>query len=124
LRETSIIATKGVEIPAFSASFSCEKPHFRRFIFKWIGHCLKEVFMKRKLFGIAGALVVLLALDLVLAGCPTDSDDSGGSGGGGGGPKKTITIKNERRLSPLRKAGKPPGQNPADAPLPAGGRFF
>jgi hypothetical protein len=39
--------------------------------------------MKRKLFGIVGALAVLLALGLALTGCPSDS---GGSGGGGGDP--------------------------------------
>jgi hypothetical protein len=38
----------------------------------------KENEMKRKLFGIVGALAVLLALGLVLMGCPTDSDDGGG----------------------------------------------
>jgi hypothetical protein len=41
--------------------------------------------MKRRLFGIAGVLVVLLALGLILAGCDTDtgSDSTGGNNTGG-----------------------------------------
>jgi hypothetical protein len=52
--------------------------------------------MKRKLFNMTGVLAVLLpALGLVLAGCPTDSDD--GSGGGGKtfpAAKGKLTINN------------------------------
>jgi hypothetical protein len=43
--------------------------------------------MKRKLFGIVGALVVLPALGLVLTGCPTEADEDGGNS-----PKTATTL--------------------------------
>jgi hypothetical protein len=48
--------------------------------------------MKRKLFTIAGAAVLMTALVFGLAGCDTDGGDDGG--GGGGTTSVSITIKN------------------------------